>query len=106
MQRAVGRPVIVECVFPTQGELAGLTFAIPDVLAEVDTFLRRNIQSDRISQVLKRQLTVLIRVKPIEDRSYLVIRGDEAPEGHKLRKSIILDIVVRRHPPFIENTLY
>jgi len=40
MQRAVSRLVIVKCIFPAGGELTRLTFAVLDVLAEVDTFLR------------------------------------------------------------------
>ena len=96
MQWAEGRPVIVKRVFPAQGELTRLALAVPDILAEVDTFLGRNIQSNCFPQVLKRQLTVFIRVKPVEKLSHLAIRGDEAPEHQKLRKPVILDIVVRR----------
>ena len=62
MQWAVGRPIVVQCVFPAKGELARLTLTIFDILAEVDAFLGRNIQSDRLTQVLKRQLSVLVRI--------------------------------------------
>lgn len=40
MQRAVGRPVIVQCVLPARRELARLAFAILNILAEVYALLR------------------------------------------------------------------
>ena len=105
MQGTKSRSVIIQRVLPAERELAGLALAVSNVLAEIDAFLRRNIQSDGFSQVLKRQLAVLVRVKPIEERPHLIIRGNETPRGQKLLKPIILHVVVGWHPPLVKDTL-
>ena len=105
MQGTKSRSVIIQRVLPAERELAGLALAVSNVLAEIDAFLGRNIQSDGFSQVLKRQLAVLVRVEPIEERTHLIIRGNEAPRGQKLLEPIILHVVVGWHPPLVKDTL-
>ena len=85
--------------------MAGLTLAVSNVLAEINAFLGRNIQSDGLSQILKRQLTVLVCVEPIKERAHLIIWGNEAPRGQQLLEPIILHVVVGWHPPLVKDAL-
>ena len=94
MQWAVGWLIIVECVLPARGEITRLTFAILDVLAEIDALLGWDIEANRLPQVLKRQLTVAILVQPPKELSNLALGSDKAPELEQVGEALILDIII------------
>ena len=53
MKWAVGRFAVVEGVLPAADEVAWLTLAVLDVLAEVDNLFRGHFESDCLTQVVE-----------------------------------------------------
>ena len=105
MQRTICRPVVVQGVLPAAIKVTGLTLAVSDVLAEIDTFSGRDIKPDRLSQVFEGHLAILVTIKPVENIANVLFRCNVAPSFHKLLEAPILYVVVRRCAPFIEDTL-
>ena len=105
MQRAVWRARIVESVFPAWLELARLTFAVLDVLAEVDAFARRYIKTNCLFEVLEWDPTILIIVYPVEQLPNLVLSSDKSPALQQLSKSFDADCIGSCQTPFVEHTL-
>ena len=103
MQGTVAGSVIVKRILPAALELAGLAFTILDVLAEVDGFFWCDIETNRLSQVFKRNLAITIMIEPMEQFLDLSFCGHEAPRGNQLAKTVIFDSVMRGQPPLIKN---
>ena len=84
MQWTVRRPVIVQSVLPAAIKVTGLTLAILDVLAEIDTFLGRDIKTNRLSQIIEGYLAILVRIKPVKEITDVLFGCNIPPSVHQL----------------------
>lgn len=105
MQWTVRRPVVVQSVLPAAIKVTGLTLAILDVLAEIDTFLGRDIKTNRLSQIIEGYLAILVRIKPVKEITDVLFGCNIPPSVHQLLEARVLYIVFCWHAPLIEDTL-
>ena len=105
MKRAVGRSALEESVLPTARIVAGLALAVLDVLAEIDSFLGRDVKTDRRSQIFEGQLAIFVLIKPVEELANLLFGRNKAPMIHQLHETRIMDVILRWHSPLIKDTL-
>ena len=105
MQWTICGPVVVQGVFPAKREIAGLTLAVLDVLAEIDSFLGGDVKTDRRSQIFEGQLAILVLIKPVEELANLLFWRNKAPMIHQLRETRIMDVILGWHTPLIKDTL-
>lgn len=84
----------VERVFPALRKLAGLIFAIPNILPEIDGFLGDHFSPHSPLHIFKANHSIAIQIQPIIQGSYLGHICHEAPLGDDHFKAFEVKVVL------------